>query len=369
MTLGMRVIVVGAGLVGLSAARALVGAGHRPIVLDQGPIPNPRASSHDAHRLIRLAHSERDGRGRTIHDAYAAWGRTWATLGRSHLVETGMLLTARDPGDWAYSCRAAFDRDGTAYETWDHATLTQRAPMLALTDADWGLYTPQGGALLTERILHDLTQWLRARGVQLREHVRVREIGRRTVLVADERLEADAIVVATGAWTGKLLPELAPSLEPRRSVVVYLEPPPDLAAGWRGSPCFLDFGGPHDIYGMPPLAGYPIKFGVGITSYPEDPDAPRALRRDEPERQLAVLRRFIVDLDRYAVIAARVCWTCYTPDEKFMAGTDDDRGLAFATGCSGQMAKFAAVMGEKLTAAATRELDGAALTAWARGDV
>lgn len=369
MPTGMRVIVVGAGIVGMSAARALVEAGHLPTVLDQGPIPNPHASSHDAHRLIRLAHSDGDGRGHTIHDAYAAWGRTWRALGRSHLVETGMLLTAREPGDWAYSCRAAFDRDRTEYEIWDHETLAQRAPMLALTDADWGLYTPQGGALLAERILHDLADWLRVRGVALRGHAHVREIGRRAVVIADERLDADAIVVATGAWTGKLLPELAASLEPRRSVVVYLKPRPDLAAGWRGSPCFLDFGGPHDIYGMPPLAGYPIKFGVGITSYPEDPDASRALRRDEPERQLAVLRPFIKDLDRYSVTTARVCWTCYSPDEKFIAGTMDGGRTAYASGCSGQMFKFGAVMGEKLAAAVTGGLDGAELTRWARGEV
>ena len=41
----------------------------------QGAIPNPLSASHDRHRLIRLAHSDGDGRGLTIHDAYAAWDR------------------------------------------------------------------------------------------------------------------------------------------------------------------------------------------------------------------------------------------------------------------------------------------------------
>ena len=91
----MRVIVVGAGVVGLSAAWALSRAGHQSVVLDQGPIPNPLAASHDRHRLIRLAHSEGDGRGLTVHDAFAAWDRLWADLGRSHYVETGIAMTAR----------------------------------------------------------------------------------------------------------------------------------------------------------------------------------------------------------------------------------------------------------------------------------
>jgi sarcosine oxidase len=135
----LRVIVVGAGVVGLSAARALLKAGHEPVVLDQGAIPNPVASSNDRHRLIRLAHSAGDGRGHIIHEAYAAWDALWADLGRSHYVETGMLMTAREPSDWAVSCRAAFDTDGTDYEIWDRAALAERCPFLALTEADWGL--------------------------------------------------------------------------------------------------------------------------------------------------------------------------------------------------------------------------------------
>ena len=65
-------IVVGAGIVGLSAAWALGRAGHEPVLLERGPIPNPMAASHDRHRLIRLAHSAGDGRNLIIHDAYAA---------------------------------------------------------------------------------------------------------------------------------------------------------------------------------------------------------------------------------------------------------------------------------------------------------
>ena len=144
----MRVIVVGAGVVGLSAAWALSRGGHEAVILDQGAIPNPLSASHDRHRLIRLAHSEGDGRGLIIHDAFAAWDRLWADLGRSHYVETGIAMTARGPFDWAVSCRAAFDRDGTPYEVWDRAELMRRCPYLALGDGDWALFTARGGALL-----------------------------------------------------------------------------------------------------------------------------------------------------------------------------------------------------------------------------
>lgn len=58
----VRLIVVWAGIVGLSAAWALDRAGHVVTVLEQKPIPNRVAASCGHHRMSRLAHSEGDGR-------------------------------------------------------------------------------------------------------------------------------------------------------------------------------------------------------------------------------------------------------------------------------------------------------------------
>ena len=48
----MNVIVVGAGIAGLSTAWALTKAGHHVTILEQGAIPNPLAASGDHHRII-----------------------------------------------------------------------------------------------------------------------------------------------------------------------------------------------------------------------------------------------------------------------------------------------------------------------------
>lgn len=364
----MRVIVVGAGIVGLSAAWWLRRLGHEPIVLDQGPIPNPECSSFDRHRLIRLAHGAGDGRAVIIHEAYAAWDALWEELGRTHYVETGMLMTARDPTDWAISCRAQFDRLGTRYEIWDRDRLAERFPYLALTERDWGLYSAQGGALLADRIVADLAAWLARHGVALRPRTPVARIDGRVVLLADgKRLEGDAVVVAAGAWSGRLLPHLAGELTPKRAVVAYLEPPADVAAAWSASPCYLDFGGSSDLYLVPPMHGSGLKFGAGAHSRPAAADEPRRLRPDEPESLLAHLRPYIRDLERYRVLETRVCWTCDSPDERFRCGVRDD-GVVYAAACSGQMFKFGAVVGHRLAEAATGAIDGTALARWAVGE-
>lgn len=45
-------------------------------------------------------------------------------------------------------------------------------------------------------------------------------MGGATVRLADGRdVAADAVIVATGGWTGRLLPALAPLLQPKRAIV------------------------------------------------------------------------------------------------------------------------------------------------------
>jgi glycine/D-amino acid oxidase-like deaminating enzyme len=49
----MKAIIVGGGIMGLATAWALARDGHEVELLEQGPLPNPLASSMDEHRIIR----------------------------------------------------------------------------------------------------------------------------------------------------------------------------------------------------------------------------------------------------------------------------------------------------------------------------
>ncbi|TIX57218.1 MAG: FAD-dependent oxidoreductase, partial [Mesorhizobium sp.] len=87
----MNVIVVGAGIAGLSTAWSLAKAGHRVSIVEQGPIPNPLAASGDHHRIIRRAYGAAAGYGRLITEAYDAWDEMWADLGENHLDRRGFI--------------------------------------------------------------------------------------------------------------------------------------------------------------------------------------------------------------------------------------------------------------------------------------
>jgi sarcosine oxidase len=79
----MKVVVVGAGVMGLATAWAATRRGHAVVVLEQGPFPNPLGSSVDDHRVLRRAYGPERGYQAMAAEAYGAWSRLWADLGRA----------------------------------------------------------------------------------------------------------------------------------------------------------------------------------------------------------------------------------------------------------------------------------------------
>jgi sarcosine oxidase len=137
-----KAVIVGAGINGLATARALIVRGWRVEVLDRGPIPNPEAASSDRHRLIRAQYAGQPGYAARLGDAFAAWDRLWADLGRSHYLERGVLALSRAPGDWTDRSRAAFDAAGMPYERLDPAAVAARFPTFATEGVAYGLHSP-----------------------------------------------------------------------------------------------------------------------------------------------------------------------------------------------------------------------------------
>jgi glycine/D-amino acid oxidase-like deaminating enzyme len=238
----MRVIVIGGGIMGLCSAWALRRAGHEPVLYEQGPIPNPLASSCDEHRLTRFTYGAMTGYARMVHEAHAAWERLWTDLGRSHFQPTGTLIVAREDDGWVRASERCLEAMGLPLEVWPPDVLAERLPFLRFADAHFALFTPSGGVLFAARILMDLGRWLSEQGVEVYAGTPVTEVDTeraalRTAAGGTDR--ADALVIAAGPWSPRLLPALRGRVTPSRQVALYLEPPADALAGWRAAPMVL----------------------------------------------------------------------------------------------------------------------------------
>ncbi|MGE5767596.1 MAG: NAD(P)/FAD-dependent oxidoreductase [Bacteroidota bacterium] len=348
----MRVLVVGAGIMGLSVAEALLTAGHRVMVYEQGRIPNDRASSADQHRLIRFPYGDQDGYAAMVAPAYAAWGRLWQRLGACHYVETGTLVVGRRAGGWMAQSAAGLERLRHPFERLDAAALAARFPLLTIHPDEHGLYLASGGLLRARQILEDLAARVVALGGGLFPRGRVVAVDPATGRIDftdGTRAGGDAVIVTAGPWLPDLLPDFAARVTPSRQAYAYLEPPAEMHASWARHPMLLDIGETQSesgFYLVPPAGGTGMKISDHSFSLRGHPDRDREGRPEDVAACLAVAARHLAGFDRYRVTAIGTCFYTVAAQERFIA---EQRGAAWIlTGFSGHGFKFGPLIAETL---------------------
>lgn len=365
----MRIDIIGAGIMGLSAAWALHKRGHRIRLFEQGPIPNPLAASADRHRLIRYPYGDQDGYVRMVGQAYAAWDELWTDVGERLQIETGTLAFDTADDDWANRSRASLDRCAIPYDLLAPAELERRFPFLASETIGQALYLPSGGVLLAERILAALSRHLTGNGVELRANSKVVQIDpahARLRLTDGGISEAELLVVAAGPWTPKLVPGLAGRVTPSRQVVSYLVPPAGYGEAWARAPMILAIGLKAGFYAVPPVAGLGLKVGDHRFSLQGDPDRERTAGGAEAAAIADQASGWFRDFAAYRLSEAKTCFYDVADGEEFIVEPIGPRCWVLS-GFSGHGFKFGAILGNRLAAAIAGEIPAGALSAWAAG--
>jgi sarcosine oxidase subunit beta len=205
------VIVVGGGIVGLSAARSLVARGvQNVLVLEQrfpaagasglgtGSVHCQRWRSLDVQLVMRSKQILAE-----LEDP---------TNGLTALRPTGRLtLVANEDSAALAKYAEMIESFGVALSMIEVGDIAKRFPYLNLDDIAVGCYTPNDGVVSPPSITWGLAGLIRARGGNIWEGVEAQRAkvidGRVTgVELADgTTLSADCVVVATGLWTEDFL--------------------------------------------------------------------------------------------------------------------------------------------------------------------
>jgi glycine/D-amino acid oxidase-like deaminating enzyme len=365
--------IVGAGIVGLSAARALLAEGYRVEVVEQGPVPNAHGASVDSSRLIRHTYGTQHGYAALVDAAYAAWDRLWAELGETHYTQTGTLILSRPGASWAQDSAATLDALGKCYRVLGPDEAARRFPLLNLDGVERAYWVETGGVLAAERIVDALARHLRARGATITEHTAVTDLDPergRAVLENGTQRSADLLLLAAGPWTARLWPELARSLTPSRQLVCYADTPDDFYAGWRRMPMVLDIADAESraegsVYAVPPVGGEPLKLGDHAFSLTGDPDTDRSPGAAELERLFETTRRQLAEPGRYRLLSGRTCFYTVAPDSQFIHRA---QGRAHVlAGFSGHGFKFGPLIGERFAQMAAGRLSESDFDSWLAG--
>jgi sarcosine oxidase len=359
-------IVIGAGAVGSAALRAAAEAGARVLGLEQHEPAHAGGSSHGHTRIFRHAYFEHADYVPLLRHSTARFESLERESGTPLLHRCGMLLLGTAGSELVDASLAAAARWGLPVEALDEPALAARFPLFNRSRGACAAFEADAGLLRPEQAVHAALRVAIARGVELRSGTRVTGLDEDrtgvTVHLMGDSLRGDAVIVAAGAWSAGLLPELAPLLRVTRQVQGWFEP---LAQdGIAGLPCWLYDRGPGEraIYGLAPdpladavsnpLSRHP-KAGLHGSTELVDPDrGARAVDAEDVHALRTVLGR-VAPLLAGRAVHASTCLYTMSPDGHALLGTRrGSRRIHYAAGLSGHGFKLSPAFGDALVARA-----------------
>ena len=365
-----KALIVGGGIAGLAAAWALARRGHTVELFEQGPLPNPKCSSYDEHRIIRHAYGRMEGYAALMPEAFRVWEMLWRATGTSHYDPCGAVYFLRHDNGWHQGVSRSLDAMGIGYRDVPLGEVPRRFPMIEPGGLQRVVETDGAGMLFPIRILTDLVVLLGRMGVVLRAGSLVTSVDpeRGTVVADGVEHAGDTVVVAAGAWADRLLPSLRDDVVPSRQAVLYLSPPPALADAWARAPVLLDLAAEGGVYILPPRRGTRLKVGDHVFSRRGDPDEDRTATPQDLERLFPAARAVFRGFDRYAVLERKACFYTVHEHEEFQVRPAGAAGYVISA-CSGHGFKLGALMGELVARAIVGEMPASALQDLAAGRV
>jgi sarcosine oxidase len=386
-------IVVGAGVLGASAAWRLAVEGWEVTLVEQAAPGHDASSSGGETRLLRSSHGADAAYTRSSRRGRTRWRELEAQAGASLFVECGLGWLAHREDGWERDSEAVLRDEGVAVERLDPAAAGRLWPGLDPTGLAFVLHEPDAGVLRAAPAVRALARAAAEHGARIISG-RARPDGGRVVLdegagqqehdlrtAAGERrpagrrpgrpaghpprtLEADAVVWACGPWLGALFPDLVALRVTRQEVFFFTAPSP-----WRapGVPAWVDYDAA--FYGHPDLDGLGVKACSDTEGPALDPEAPWAdpVAGDERVARAALAARFPA-LAGAPLVRARACAYELTPDTRFLLAPHPRHARVWLLGGgSGHAFKHGPVLGDRVAALlAGREKPDPALALGAR---
>jgi len=352
-----KVIVVGAGINGVTTAIELRKRGQEVVLVDPGPLPHPLAASTDISKAVRAAYGADEEYTELAERSIERWRKWNQQFGTRLYHEVGVMFVRRQemkPGDFEHESFKTLEKRGHKVERMNAPQLWKRFPAWNPELYRDGVLEIEAGYAESGRAVAMLIQRAKSAGVKLCEGATFSQLNERDNRVSGialndgQQIAGDFVVMAVGAWTPYVLPFTKKFFHATGQPVFHLKPSkPELFAPER----FPVFGA--DItttgyYGFPINRDGVLKIANHGTGREMSPDSPERVVTSHDEKNL---REFLAStfpsLTDAPIVYARVCMYCDTHDGHFWIARDPERqGLVVAAGDSGHGFKFAPVLGE-----------------------
>ncbi|MFL6515994.1 MAG: NAD(P)/FAD-dependent oxidoreductase [Chthoniobacterales bacterium] len=352
-----NVLIVGAGINGITAALELKKRGHDVTLIDHGQVPHPLAASTDISKAVRSTYGSDEEYTELAERSIRLWPKWNEEFGTTLYHETGMMFLRRgamQPGDFEFESFEVANRRSGRLSRLDQRAISERFPAWRQSEFCDGVLEQQAGYAESGQVVSVLARKARGANVNISENSRfsqLHEAGGKVagvVLTDGNVISADTVVMATGAWTPYLLPHTRSFFRATGHAVFHFKPTDP--APFRPE-CFPVFGADISTtgyYGFPVNRDGVVKIanhGPGREMSPESPE--RNVRPEDVQRIREFVAATFPALAGAPIVYTRVCLYCDTHDGHFWFAPDPDHpGLVIAAGDSGHGFKFAPVLGD-----------------------
>jgi len=345
-----RIVIVGAGEFGLTAALELQTRGWNVTVLEQGAVPYPEAASCDLNKVVRSDYGADLTYTEMGEAAIRGWRRWNEAFGTTLYHEDGFLVMSAHrmkPGGFEYESHAFQTARGHILPRRRSADLRREHPLWNADRYVDGYLNPRGGWAESGRTIAVLAEQARRLGVEIIEYAAFAELLDHGVRSRDGRQwRGDAVLMATGAWTAALLPHLQQVMWATGQTVMQFGPRDPSRYRAPEFPVWAADIGRTGWYGFPANADGVVKVANHGAGVRVNPMAPRVI----PTGAEQVFRQFLAEtfptLADAPLLGSRQCLYCDTFDGDFWINRDPCHpGLVVAAGDSGHAFKFAPVLG------------------------
>lgn len=351
----LDVLVIGGGVAGLATLEHLSRRGGiRAALVERHRVGHDGGGSHGHSRITRSTYVAADYVRLAAHAHSEEWPRLEHDAG-ARLLHPAPGCFFGPPGPTLTAYRDAVLALPGAVEELSPAEGRVRFPAFAFPDTEVVLADRTAALVAADDTLNALARLATQRGAAIREQTEVLEITPRDdaieVRTTRESFVAQRVVIASGAWTSRLLPGVTPTrrIRPVHQTVAYFAL--DAPATAHRIPAFPVWAyleeGHLAFYGLPEHGRPGIKAACHIVTHDDDPDAPPSEQRRQ--EAIAGVRTFLDEqlaIPVTGLLHAESCLYACTPDEDFVIDTlPGDSRVVVLSGLSGHGFKFAPLLG------------------------
>ena len=359
-----QTIVIGIGSMGSSTCWYLAKRGRKVLGLEQFSSPHPYGSHAGQSRIIRKAYFEHPDYVPLLERAYENWREFEEESGASLFHKTGIIYFGKPDNENISGIRTSAQLYGVPILNWSHEQYKRKYPEFHIPPDFDIIVEPDAGYVTPEETISAYIREAKKHGADIRMNTEVirwrKESNGVRVITNEEEFTADNLVITSGAWSSRMLPDLPMELKVTRQLLAWVSVPDAQRFSENNFPCwFVEDPELGTFYGFPmiqddgPIGLKLAHHHPGVPADPNEKDG--SVPPTELDKLQHFLKKYLPDVGP-DVVHTKTCLYTYSPDSHFIIDQlpGSHGRVIFAAGFSGHGFKFVPVIGEVLADLATK---------------